>query len=428
MEWGNVGLAQPVLRLGQHVFRSLAEANYRRFVIGHTASVTGTWMQRIGQDWLVLQLTDSALALGGSMLCQFLPVLLGSVWGGVVVDRLNTRRLLLATQAAQAVLAAALGVVVLTDTVTLATVYLLATLLGMVTVVDNPARHSFIAELVDRDDIVNAQALNSLINNLGRLVGPVLAGALIAVSGVGITFLINACSFVAVLVSLWVMDTSALRPSPISPRAPGQAREGLHYVWARPELRATLVLAAVVSVFGQNFRVVFPVLASNTYGGGASVYGWLTAALGAGAVVGGLIGAASVRSSPWYLWWSCLAFALTNLVVAASASFTVGIAAIVVLGFSNMLLNTFARAILQLNAAPAMRGRVMAIYVMVFLGGIPIGGPLLGGVLELWGPRAGMAVAGICCLIGCAGVLVILRGTSRGAPSEPPGEPLDDSR
>jgi predicted MFS family arabinose efflux permease len=420
-------LAQRMVRLGQHVFRSLAEANYRRFFIGNSASVTGTWMQRIGQDWLVLQLTDSALALGGSMLCQFLPVLIGSVWGGVVVDRLNTRRLLLGTQAAQAVLAAALAVVVLTDTVTLAIVYVLAALLGMVTVVDNPARHSFVVELVDRDDIVNAQALNSLINNMGRLVGPVFAGVLIAISGVGITFVINACSFMAVMMSLLIMDTSALRTVPVSPRAPGQVREGLRYVWVRPELRATLVLAAVVSVFGQNFRVVFPVLASDTYGGGATIYGWLTAALGAGAVIGGLISAAAVRSSAWYLWWSCLAFALTNLVVAATASLTVGIVAIVFLGLSNMLLNTFARATLQLSVVPAMRGRVMAIYVMVFLGGIPIGGPLLGGVLELWGPRVGMAVAGGCTLIGCAAVLVTLRRLSSEAPSDPFGEALGET-
>ena len=411
-----------VTALRRRTFRSLDEPNYRRFFLGNTVSVVGTWMQRIGQDWLVLELTGSALALGGAMLCQFLPVLLGGLWGGVVVDRVDTRRLLVVTQAVQAVLAAALAVVALTGSATLEIVYALAIGLGVVTVFDNPGRQSFVAELVGEDDIVNAQAMTSLINNLGRLVGPALAGLLIASAGVGATFVVNTVSFIAVLVSLARLDVAALRPAPTTPRARGQVREGLRYVWGHPELRATVVLAAVVSVFAQNFRVVFPVLATETFGGDATVYGWLTAALGLGAVLGALASASATTASSWRLLWVCVAFAGTNLAVAVAPGLGVALAAIVLLGVVNILFNTMARSILQVNAAPSLRGRVMSVHVMVFLGGIPVGGPLVGWFCELWGPRAGMVVAGVACLVGPALVWPSVRrirvGRTRRAPAD----------
>lgn len=393
---GRVGTAR------RRTFRSLAQPNYRRFFVGNSASVIGTWMQRIGQDWLVLELTGSALALGGAMLCQFLPVLVGGVWGGVVVDRVDTRRLLIMTQASQGLLAVALAVVALTGAASLAAVYTLAALLGVVTIFDNPARHAFVAELVGPDDIVNAQALNSLIHNVGRLVGPAVGGLLIAAVGVGMTFVVNAVSFVAVLVSLVLMDVSALRPVTVSPRAPGQARAGLRYVWAEPHLRATLALVAVVSVFAQNFRVIFPVLATETFDGDATTYGWLTASLGLGAVVGALVSAGATTTTSWRLLWVCVTFAVTNLVVAGSPTLTMALAVVAVLGVTNILFNTMARTVLQLNTAPEMRGRVMAIYAMVFLGGLPVGGPLIGLVSELWGPRVGLVVSGGAVLVGCA--------------------------
>lgn len=414
--------------LRQRTFSSLDERNYRTFFIGNTASVIGTWMQRIGQDWLVLELTNSALALGGAMLCQFLPVLVGGLWGGVVVDRVNSRRLLIVTQAVQAVLAGTLAVFALTGSATLFIVYVLAAALGIVTVFDNPGRQSFVAELVGRDDIVNAQAMTSLINNVGRLVGPALAGLLIAAAGVGVTFVINTISFVAVLASLFLLDVTTLRTIPSTPRAPRQAREGLQYVWGRPELRATIVLAAVVSVFAQNFRVVFPVLATDTFDGDATVYGWMTASLGVGAVLGALISAGARTATSWRLLWTCLAFATANLAVAVAPGLGVALVAIAGLGVANILFNTLARTILQINTASHMRGRVMSIHVMVFLGGIPIGGPLIGWLCELWGPRSGMVIAGGMSIVGCAVVwpaLRRLRGAS--AVTDPtPTLPPDD--
>lgn len=392
----------------RRTFRSLGEPNYRLFFVGNTSSVIGTWIQRVGQDWLVLELTDSALALGGSMLCQFLPVLLGGAWGGVIIDRTDTRRLIMVTQAAQALLAVALAVFALTGTATLPIVYALALGLGVTMIVDNPARQAFVSELVDAPNVVNAQAMNSLINNVGRLFGPALGGLLIVWLGVGVTFVVNAVSFVAVLASLFRMDVARLRPVPVAPKAPGQVREGLRYVWSHAELRVALVLIAVVSVFGQNFRVVFPVLATQAYGGDARTYGWLTAALGAGAIMGALVSAAATTATSWRMMWVCCAFAAGCMAVAAAPVLSVALGAIVVLGAFNILFNTVARTLLQLDAAPAMRGRVMAIYSMVFLGGTPIGGPLVGVFIELWGVRWGMAVSGAACLLGCAAVAPVL--------------------
>lgn len=391
------------------VFRSLAERNYRRFFVGHSCSVVGTWMQRIGQDWLVLELTGSAFALGLSMACQFLPVLAGGVWGGVVVDRVDTRRLLMVTQAAQALLAAALAVFSLTGTATLPIVYGLAVGLGIVTVFDNPGRHTFIAELVGEENIVNAQALSSLVNNAGRLVGPALAGGLIVLVGVGVTFVVNAVSFAAVLAALWLMDVTALRRREPVPRAPGQAREGLRYVWRHPELRLAILLVTVVSVFGQNFRVVFPILASDVFGGDARIYGWLTAALGLGAVAGGLVSAAAVTVTLRRAIVACAAFGVATLGIAVSPVLAAALAAVVLLGVTNMTFNTLARTLVQLRAAPEMRGRVMAIHGLVFLGGTPIGGPLVGLWCEWWGARAGLLVSGLACLAGAAAVVPLRR-------------------
>jgi MFS family permease len=408
------------------MFRSLSQRNYRRFAVGHTSSVIGTWMQRIGQDWLVLELSDSAVALGISMLCQFLPVLLLGVWGGVVVDRVDTRRLLIGTQATQAALAAALAAFTLTGTVTLPIVYALALGLGLVTVLDNPARQSFVAELVDTDDIVNAQSLNSMVNNVGRLVGPALAGVLIVLTGVGVTFAVNAVSFIAVLIGLLGMDVSALRPTERTVRGPGQAREGLRYVWRHPQLRATVILVAVVSVFGQNFRVVFPILATDVFEGDATTYGWLTAALGVGAVVGALASAATTVVTPGRLLWVAVAFAATNVGVAAAPTLGLALAAIALLGLVNIQVNTLARTILQVGSAPGIQGRVMAIHGLVFLGGTPLGGPLAGLLCELWGARTAMVLAGVACLLGAVAVVPMLR--RRPAPDDgAPGAAITDN-
>lgn len=403
------------------------EPNYRRFVSSHAISVTGTWMQRVAQDWLVLELTDSAIAVGIATSLQFLPILLFGVWGGVLADRYDRRRLLVGTQAISALLAAALAVCALTGVATIELVYALAVGLGLVTVIDVPARQAFITDLVPEDDFVNAQSLHSMVHNVGRLVGPAVAGLLIASFGVGVAFSINAVSFVTVIVALLRIDPHALHYTQRQPHGKGQARAGLRYVWGHPEILACLALVAVVALLGQNFRVVLPLLARDTFDGGAEVYGWLTSALGLGAVLGALATATRMRSSARSLLAWTLVFGLVNLLAAATPSLVTALVVMVALGIANITVNTLGRTVVLLQADPAMRGRVIALHGMVFLGSTPFGGPLLGWVCETWGPRAGFVVAGVSSvLIGLAMLPRIrsLERSSRDGPVVPVVTPL----
>jgi len=385
-------------------FRSLREPNYRRYFTGQAVSVVGTWMQRVAQDWLVLTLTGSGVALGISTALQFGPLLVLGLWAGAVVDRLNRRLLIIWTQTIQAVLAATLAVLTLTGTVELWMVYALALALGIVTAFDTPARQAFVGEMVEPENYVNAQALSSTIHNAGRLVGPAIAGLLIATTDVGVAFAVNAVSFVGVLIGLLRIDPSGLRPVAVPESGKGAARAGLRYVLGTPELRATLLLIGVIALFGQNFRVVLPITATEVLGGNAATYGYLTAALGLGAVMGAL-GAASrqtVTGRGLLLW--TVAFGVVNLATALVGGLMVALAALVAVGVTNILFNTLARTLLQLHSDPVVQGRVMALHGLLFLGTTPIGGPLLGWVCAAWGSEwawvvagaTALAVAGVC--------------------------------
>lgn len=401
-------VARAARRAHARTFRSLREPNYRRFFAGHAVSVIGTWMQRVAQDWLVLTLTGSGVALGISTAFQFGPMLLLGLWGGTVVDRVDRRKLIIATQSVQAGLAATLAVVSLTGVVEVWMVYGLALGLGLTTVLDVPARQAFVGEMVPPGDYVNAQALNSTVHNAGRLIGPAIAGALIATAGVGWAFVVNAVSFAAVLIGLLRMDPSTLRSAlPRGPRGPrkGQVREGLRYVWAEPDLRVVLLLVGVVALFGQNFRVVLPLLAQSTFDGGPEVYGYLTAALGLGAVLGALFSASRETASSWGLLVTCLAFGAVNLAAAAAPTLIAAYLLLVAIGFANIVLNTLGRTVLLLGSDPSMHGRVLALHGLVFLGSTPFGGPLLGWICEAFGARAGFVVAGATALLAGSAVL-----------------------
>ncbi|MEO3856378.1 MFS transporter [Acrocarpospora sp. B8E8] len=405
----SAGLAVRARAAGQRVFRSLAIRNYRLYFAGHAISVAGTWMQRVAQDWLVLELSDSAVALGISTSLQFLPTLVFGLWGGVLVDRWDRRRIIMLTQTVSALLAAALAAVVLTGSVRLWMVYALALGLGLVTVLDTPARHAFVTDMVGPEDYINAQSLNSTVHNVGRLVGPAIAGLLIAAVDVGIAFAVNALSFAGVLLGLARMDPTALRRLPPVARARGQAREGLRYVWHRPELCACLVLVAVVALLGQNFRVVFPLLARDTFGGGAEVYGWLTSALGVGAVIGALGSAARQSVMAWSLLRWTWVFAGVSAVAAVTPWLAAALAVIVGLGVANIVFNTLARTLLQIGVEPAMQGRVIALHSLISLGSTPIGGPITGLVCQRWGPGAGLLLAAVSVGAAAAAVTPMLR-------------------
>jgi MFS family permease len=396
----------------RRTFSSLTDRNYRAYFLGSAVSVSGTWMQRVAQDWLVLQLTHSGVALGISSALQFAPVLVLGAWGGAVIDRVDRRRLLLLTQILSALLAAVLGLVTATGLVTLWMVYALTLGLGVVTVFDSPARQTFVAEMVGTDKVINAQSLYSTVHNGGRLVGPALAGIVIAWLGVAAAFAINALSFVAMIAALASIDVGALLRVPPTARAPRQIREGFAYLWSHRDLRASLLLVAVVGVFGQNFRVVLPLLAQDTYRGGAQSYGYLTAALGFGAVTGALGSAARNRSSLRGLLVTCLAFGATNLLVAAMPSFVLALAMIACMGVTNIIFNTVGRTLMIIESEPAMRGRVMALYNIVFLGSTPIGGPIVGWACQAWGARSGFVIAGLSAAGAAAAMVITSRETA----------------
>ena len=369
---------------------------------GHCVSVIGTWVQRVAQDWLVLQITDSGTALGVSVAAQFAPMLFLGQYGGLLVDRHDRQRTVMVTQALSGLLAVGLAAITLAGAVQLWSVLALGLGLGLVTVLDVPARQAFIASMVEPADYANAQALASTVNNSGRLVGPAVAGLLIAGIGVGFAFVVNAASFVAVLASLVMLNTRSLKPSPRIPRAKGQIREGLTYLWQSPRLRTTIILVTVVAIFGQNFRVVLPLAATQLYHGDASTYGWLTSAIGFGALLGAVISASVRIPTAWTLVLSTIAFGAVNVVAAFSPAFAMALALMALVGLTNIVFNTVARSVLLLNSEPEMHGRMMAIHGQVFLGSTPIGGPLVGWLCELWGARAGFLIAGGTALLAAA--------------------------
>jgi MFS family permease len=383
-----------VLRTAKATFRSLHVRNYRLYFLGQIVSTTGTWMQAVAQVWLVLGLTHSGLALGITTGLQFLPILLLGPWGGVIADRFDKRKILIATQAADAVLALTLGVLTLFGVVELWMVYGLALGLGLVTVVDNPTRQSFVAEMVGPGDLQNGIGLNSAVFTFTRILGPALAGALILTVGLAVCFLLNALSFLAVIAGLIAMRPSELYRQERAPRRKGQVREGLRYVWTTPRLRWPLVLMAVVYTMSFNFSVLLPLLARFAFGGGAALYAQLLSAMGAGSLLGALVMASRRRASSRVLAWAGVALGLAMVAAAYAPAPAVALCVLGVLGFASMVFMATGNTMMQVATPPSMRGRVMAVYAMVFLGSTPIGGPLMGWLAEWAGARFAFAVGG----------------------------------
>jgi len=395
-----------VRRLGARTFRSLRIRNYRLFFFGQLVSVTGTWMQTVAQSWLVLNITGSGLALGVTVALQFLPMLLFGMWGGLIADRGDKRRLLLGTQVASGLLAAVLWALVATSTVELWMVYVLAFLLGIVTMIDMPTRQSFVIEMVGPEEVPNAVGLNSAMFNTGRLLGPAAAGLLIATVGIAPAFLANAVSFVAVIAALLAMRPDELHLR----RRRGDVRAGLHYVWDDPTLRSTLLLVSVLGMFGFNFAVVLPLLARFTFAGGAGLYSIFTSLTAAGSLAGALYAASRIEPTRRRLVSSALAFGVLLVLAAASPGPVVAGIVLAAVGVAVMLFLATANTMLQLNSEPAMRGRVMALYGLVFLGSTPLGGPLLGWISGRWGARTGLGLGGVLSVVAA---LVAMWSSSR---------------
>ena len=381
------------------MFRSLRVRNYRLYASGQLVSLTGTWMQRVAQDWLVLELTNSGTALGIVTALQFGPSLVLGLWGGVLADRLDKRKLLFVTQSGLALLALVLGLLDVTGVVQYWHVLVLATLLGLTSAIDTQVRQSFVIEMVGKDDLTNAVAINSTIFNSGRIIGPALAGVLITAVGTGWAFIGNAASSLAVLAGLAMMRPEELHPAPALVRAHGQLREGLRYVRQRRDLVLTMVLIFVFGTFGLNFAITCALLAKQVFHRGASGYGLLSTALAVGAFCGAVLATRRTkRPSAFFLLAMAGLFSVAEITTGLMPQFWLTAALLVPTGLAMLSVTTAANSHVQLGVAPTMRGRVMALYLMCFMGGTPLGAPLVGWLAEVAGPRWGMIGGGAVCL------------------------------
>ena len=405
-----------VVRAGRVTFAALAVPNYRRYISGQSISLIGTWMQMTAQSWLVLTLTHSGTMLGVVVALQTLPVLLLGPYGGVIADRVDKRRLMIVLQSAMGLQALALGLLTLTGTVRVWQIGILAMLLGLNNAFENPARQSFMMELVGPEHLRNAVSLNSVLANVARAVGPAIAGILIATVGTDVCFLVNAGSFVAVLFSLSSIDASSLTPSTPTPRAAGQLREGLRYVRSTPALAIPLVMMGIAGCLTYEFQVSLPVMADQGLHVGATGFGFMTAAMGVGAVAGGLFVAArgKIGLRPLVLAASGFAVAMTLATLAPDLAFEM--LALAFVGAGSISFMATGNSTLQLTAAPEMRGRVMSLWFVAFQGSTPIGGPLVGVTMSTLGPRAGLGLGAITAgLVACGGLLALrhLTGSRR---------------
>jgi MFS family permease len=392
-------------------------------------SITGNWMQTVAEMWLVVELTGSGVSVGLTAALQFLPILLFAAWGGLLADRVSKRHLLMVTQALMALPALTLWALTVSGDVQVWMVYALVLVRGTVNSIDNPARQSFVVEMVGGDRVVNAVALNSVIVHTARIVGPASAGVVIALLGVGPCFLVNAFSFVAMLVALRTMDPAALHAQPATlERGPGQLRSALRHVTSTPGLWIPLAMMALVGTLSFNFQVLLPLLASFTWQGTAATYAALTAAMGIGSVIGALTTGARGRVSPRLLIAAAAAFGVVELLVAAAPTVELQLVALVPLGAVTVTFAAGVNSTMQLAVDPAMRGRVMALYSTVFLGSTPIGAPLVGWVAEVIGPRAGLVLGAAAALTAAAGARVAFNRTARPAPARRPCESSSRTR
>lgn len=366
-------------------------------------------MQRVAQDWLVLNLTHgSGTALGITTGLQFLPLLLFGLYGGVIADRFPKRRILMITQLAMGMLALVLGVLALTGSAQVWHVYALAFGLGVLTVVDNPTRQTFAVEMVGPNDLSNAIALNSAIFNTARILGPAIAGGLIAAIGTGPVFIVNAASYLAVLLGLYLMRDEELYIRPRVPRAKGQLREGLRYVRDRRDLVMLLIVLFFVAAFGMNFQMTTALMSREVFHSGAGSFGLASTMLAVGAVSGSLLSARRKRPRMRLMLIAAAAFGVLEIVSGAMPTYVLFLVALIPTGVALLTFNTTANAVMQLSVPSWMRGRVMGLYMLVFAGSSPIGAPLLGWLAEVFGPRSGLIIGGVVSLAAVTVVVAIM--------------------
>lgn len=399
------------LRPPRGAFAALTSRSYRIYLAGQSLANTGTWMQSIAQDWLIFDLTHSSAAVGVTMALQFLPILVLGLHTGAVADRFPKRRILLTTQALNATAAAALAVITLAGTVRPADVYAFALVSGLVFAFDSPARQSFVAEITSADRLRAAIALNAAVFQATRLIGPALASLLIVSAGTGWVFAVNAACYLGPTIGLLrLAGTGPAQPVARQPRA---LRTAVRYVRRRPDIVRTIVLVGVLGTFGLNFPIVLTAMAKSAFGGDASLYGLFNLVLAIGSAAGALLAGAYARPRPRVLVLSAAAFGLLQVTAAIAPDLAAFLPLLAAMGFVNLVFQAMANASVQLAVDPGLRGRVMGLYMLVFIGGTPIGAPVIGALTNQFGARAGMLICGaVPTLVAVAGLA--RRGTIRG--------------
>jgi MFS family permease len=397
--------------------------NYQLFIVGLVVSNVGTWMQRVAQSWLILQITNgNGSALGITTGLQFLPVLLIGAWGGIVVDRYSRRRLVLLTQICMGLLALILAVLDVTGTVRVWHVYTLAFLLGLFNVFDNPGRNALLSEIVGAEGLASAVGLNSACFNLSRMVGPALGGVILAVAGTATAFFINAASFLAVVLTLCALRRSEMFPAPRVPRQTGQIREGLRYIAQRPDLVLAMTVIACINAFALNFQITLPLMARQALMLPASAYGVLFGAVAAGSIAGALLSARRARPRLRVMLAAAAALGIFEVLSALAPTFWALFGLLLAVGATSLTVSTTSNTMVQLGSAPELRGRTMALYFFATSAGRPLGAPVLGGVAGWLGPRSPMLFAGLASItIALAGVGYLGWRTRRSHLAAPPG-------
>ncbi len=380
-------------------FHSFHVRSYRLYFAGQLGAATAIWMQGVAQEWIVLELTSSPLAVGITAAFQFLPTLLFGMYGGLVADRVDKRRLLIWTRVSMAILSLMVVVLTLTGTINLAIMYAIALATGIVVMLDLPTRHAFVSEIVSKADLPNAVALNSAVVNVARIGGPALVGVTIALVGIPAAFGLTAMAYGVAVIAMLAIRPSSIDPHPRLERKRGQIRAGLAHVWSDIELRETFIVVALIAIFAWNFRIVLPLMARFEFNSGAATFGLLYAIMASGSLVGALVMARRQRATRTMLFTAATCFGVLMGVTALMPDFRSTALALVPLGFAGVAFMTTANARMQLLSKPEFRGRIMALFGIVFLGSIPLGGPLVGWLATVFGPRAGFVLGAAATLL-----------------------------
>jgi len=391
-----------ITALGSRTFASLRIRNFRLYFIGLCISLSGTWMQTVALGWLALEISNSGVQLGIIVAFQFLPILILGTWAGVIIDRLDVRRILYWTQLIFFGISLVISALVYFNLMQAWMLYVFALALGFVRLFDNPCRQTFVFELVGNEHVKNAISLNSTANNLARIIGPSIAGILIAGIGTAFCFLINGLSCLALVVALHMMDKKDLYLGVTLPKRAGQLQEGLRYVAGNPLIRHTLIVMAIIGAFAYEFQVSLPLLAKVTFGSGASGYAALLAAMGIGSVIGGLYAASRHKIVPHHLAAFSGAFALSIIATSIMPTLDLAIVGMVCVGFFSINVTSLANTMIQLESAPEMRGRVMSLWSIAMIGSTPIGGPIVGYIGQYFGARWGLGIGGVATLLAIA--------------------------